>query len=99
MRKPKDKKLCKAVEDFAAQMLDRLADKEEQGYKGWDGEAHNSITDFGLACEIVDDADALQYRIREKGGVLKMATIDIANRAMMLWYRDRAARAQAKEGE
>jgi hypothetical protein len=93
MRKPKDKKLCKAVENFAAAMLDRLAEKEAQGYDGWDNE--NIVPVDELVEALIEDAKDIRVLSRRQRQswqpytyeVIKKLAIDIANRSMMIVYR------------
>ena len=75
IRKPrlKSKRLNSAVDAFSAEMKARLAEMEKMGYTGWDGEDPD---DASLWIGIAGDL----YRFKK--------TVDIANRAMMLWYRD-----------
>jgi hypothetical protein len=97
MRKPKDKKLCKAVEDFAAQMLDRLAEKEAKGYTGWDDKRDEAEPRDWELLESMEHDIKCFYGDGQKQSYAEASrknAIDIANRAMMLWFR-----AQAKEGE
>jgi len=72
------KLLHSAVDKFAIKMKARLADKVAQGYSGWEG-AYPLID---LCQEIRDDArNVSNYDADEN------ASIDIATRAMMLWWR------------
>ena len=71
--------LKKAVETFANEMLARLFEKAEiHGYSGWDGDYDGQK----LAVELNKDSITLinRYHKAEK-------SVDIANRAMMLWWR------------
>ena len=73
----KDKKLDEAVNEFASDMKDRLAEKERKGYKGWEG----SYQKDKLLTEIQEDVLAIHTQPTKK----KLS--DIANRIMMLSYR------------
>jgi hypothetical protein len=70
-----------AVDAFAKEMKKRLDEKAEQGYTGWDGE----YPDHSLMDEIFKDVLNENYTLVEK-------SVDIANRLMMLWYRDDLAK-------
>lgn len=88
MRSPYDEKLRLTTLKFKDEMLERLAEKENHGYTGWDN--RDEISDHHLAAQLNHDADEILYQI--KSGVLpveKKRLIDIANRAMMLWYRSK----------
>lgn len=69
------KKLRRAVDDFAAAMKERLEDKLDEGYTGW---ADTWPVDK-LEKEIEQDI----YRLCNG----EPQEIDIACRAMFLWYR------------
>ena len=71
-----------AVDDFASAMKTRLTQKLEAGYTGWDGEYPSST----LRRELVGDALELWDTADDWNAV------DIANRAMMLWYRSECLR-------
>ena len=72
-------KLKRAVDMFANEMLARLFEKAEvHGYSGWDGDYDGQK----LAIELNKDS------IRLVNGHHKAKkSVDIANRAMMLWWR------------
>jgi len=69
-------KLSSAVDEFAVRMKARLIQKAKQGYTGWDNP--EEVMDFSLVSCMSDD-------INGRNPVSK--AVDIANRAMMLWYR------------
>ena len=72
----KDTKLSNAVSAFAEQMRLRFAAKEQEGKSGWDtGEFDRN-----------DCIDEMRMDTDFPTGV---TLIDIANRAMILWYRER----------
>lgn len=80
LRKPLDKRRRdKAVRDFATVMIERLDEEAVNGKVGWDGE----FPAIMLRWELQADAEAMVYEAHNKKAV------DVANRAMMLWYRDR----------
>ena len=66
-----------AVDEFAREMIARAYEKAENGYRGWDDDAVYST--HTLLNELTDDAYKLQNG--------KLKEIDIAIRAMFLWYR------------
>ncbi len=70
-------KIEKAVDEFAAFMKRRLRAKLKQGYRGWD----NRNLVFGKKFHHSLAMDVIQ-RPRQKA-------VDIANRAMMLWFCSR----------
>lgn len=77
------KRLHEAVDWFASAMKTRLTQKLEAGYKGWD---KDRPTSFRLAADIEDDAD---WILRDHGGHWEKESVDIANRAMMIWWREK----------
>jgi len=81
-----------AVDDFAKAMKARLDEKAAQGYTGWD----EHYPAGKLAHEIYNDAARI---LPETGGWNDKKGIDIANRAMMLWYRRQGAIEAATGGE
>ena len=77
----KQKKLSTAVAKFTSAMRTRLAQKEKEGYTGWDD--NKQIHHKTLADAMMDDVKKLG-----RGNELNQKLcIDIANRAMMLWHR------------
>jgi hypothetical protein len=73
----------KAVDEFAAAMkarLDWAAEIVVSGKTGWDGE----YSADALRSEIRDDADDMDM-CGEDG-----KAVDIANRCMMLWFREQS---------
>lgn len=66
-------RLSQAVDFFANDMKARLFEQAESGYTGWDKEYPTD----DLWDEIKDDAE------NER----ELRSVDIANRAMMIWYR------------
>jgi len=69
-----------AVDDFAKEMKIRLIHKALEGFTGWDG----TYPENKLCEEIEIDATVIATgRAKNKTKL----SIDIANRAMMLWYR------------
>jgi len=75
--KIKEKKLSKTLQKFVGEMTQRLAEKESDGYEGWDNE--DMFTPL-LSCLIKDAGEVLDNANSQ------VECIDIANRAMMLWY-------------
>jgi hypothetical protein len=71
-------RLHAAVDDFASAMKTRLTQKAEAGFTGWDG----AYPEGFLWDEI---AEAGAYA-RTSSDFPKLA-VDVANRAMMLWWR------------
>jgi len=67
-----------AVDAFAEAIKRRLDDKAAQGYAGWDGEYPSEDLAFELA------ADTVEFVV---GQGTAQGAIDIAARAMMLWFR------------
>jgi hypothetical protein len=77
--KIKSKKLNAAVDAFIAEMKTRLAQKEKEGYRGWDEK-------YPL-CELITEIAVGAQRFRSGVHSHQKTSIDIANRAMMIWYR------------
>ena len=75
----KETKLLLAAEDFFSQMKERLEEKEAANYKGWDQDYPLS----DLFRDLQNDLTTVGYGAPDT----KKLYIDIANRAMMLWYR------------
>jgi len=67
-----------AVDEFAKAMKERMDWAASQGKTGWDGEYPADA----LRSEIAEDADDMDLCEWDEKAV------DIANRCMMLWYRD-----------
>jgi hypothetical protein len=74
-------KLSGAVDEFVLAMKARLFQKEAEGYSGWDG----AYSKEDLAKEMEDDCAI----IGATGVDDRKLCVDIANRAMMLWYQVR----------
>ena len=72
----KDTKLSSAVSAFAEEMRLRFAAKEQEGKHGWDSKSQ--IANEHIIAQMKFDVD-------DPTGV---KLIDIANRAMILWYRE-----------
>jgi len=70
--------LYEAVDKFAEAMKYRLLEKLLQGYSGWNDP--EKITDGSLSSAI--SKDALNDPVTK--------SVDIANRAMMLWWRKKS---------
>ena len=82
-------KIDAAIDAFASAIKERMHEKHEAGYTGWDGEYPIAK----LLDELIDDAMDIKANIPIKNFkatctivLLKRAT-DIGARAMMLWYR------------
>ncbi len=73
--------LCDAVDEFAKEMKARLLEKLLVGYSGWNDP--KKVSSDNLRTDIVDDA--LDMELNDDSE----KTVDIANRCMMLWYRDK----------
>jgi hypothetical protein len=84
-------RLCDAVDLFSKAMKQRLANKVLEGYLGWDDpKSEGSST---LSCKAnmdMFDVDAHYTNIQqlEKEKLLKLM-VDVSNRLMMLWFRER----------
>jgi hypothetical protein len=74
-----DLKLEKAVHMFSDEMRSRLAEKEREGYRGWDGLNIDGMLMDCLILDIKDDAAKLKEKPTRK------LCIDIANRCMMVF--------------
>lgn len=80
---------------FTEAMMARLADKYTEGYTGWDDPSE--VSDDQLAQAIRNDIEgvgfALQFAHVPPGLSQEKLTqlVDIAARAMMLWWRHRGA--------
>ena len=72
--------LFHAVDLFSGQMKRRLLEKARAGYVGWN---NSEFTDFQIISKMHKD-------IISENPELK--SVDIANRAMMLWYRNKSRR-------
>jgi hypothetical protein len=72
--------LCCAVDLFAARMKARLTKCAKRGKRGWDGDCPENA----LLREIIGDA-TITGHLSKTGKAGK--AVDIANRAMMVWYR------------
>jgi hypothetical protein len=70
--------ISKAVNSFCDAMKDRMFGKAMEGYRGWDGEYCLDR----LHGELLIDAEKIDHTLK---GAEK--AVDVANRAMMLWYR------------
>ena len=70
-----EQKLNDAVDAFSNVMKERLFQKCREGFKGWDDP--ELVPDFELECRMLDKVH--EEYVRNK--------VDIANFAMMLWYR------------
>ena len=81
----KSKGLQNACENFLSAMLQRLHEKEKIGYRGWDGKGKNSPSWYDLFSAIREDMNNVRgwHDTDESQKML----IDIANRCIMLWYR------------
>lgn len=77
-------KLRRAFNDFVDKMGGRIADREEMGYSGWDGDKPSN---WAMTTAMQDD-------IMEPG---KM--VDVAVRAMMLDYRQRKTPNTAEDSQ
>jgi hypothetical protein len=87
MTSMKNIELQKTVAAFALHMGVRLAEKEAEGYTGWDGKDEHP-TFYELLSAIQQDLVEIGYT----GGVepdSQKLYLDIANRCMMLWYRNK----------
>lgn len=76
--------LEQAVNDFTQEMKNRLHEKELLGYTGWDN--REEVNGLDLISAIRKDLDYLRNASRK---AFQKYCIDIANRAMMLWYRSK----------
>ncbi|HLD91472.1 MAG TPA: hypothetical protein VI911_10790 [Patescibacteria group bacterium] len=78
--KIKDKKLELTMQEFYTEMYNRLAKKEKEGKRGWAGKIpplSDLITEMAV--------DVQKYRNGAHSH--QKLSLDIANRAMMVWYR------------
>ena len=78
-------KINAAVDTFALKLKERLAEKVEEGYAGWDQETCMG----GLILELQDDARRLSAFQRKE--------IDIATRAMFIYFIRESVEAKIKE--
>ena len=76
-------RLHAVVDAFASDMKTRFTQKVEAGYTGWDGSYRSDV----LCGEIASDAAYIGLCIVHDVNTQKKRIIDIANRAMILWYR------------
>ncbi len=84
-----DERLSSAVYEFYSAQCKRFAEKEAEGYFGWDDE--NNVTSHNLARDLSIDATSVFP------GKKYNKLIDIANRAMILWYRNKDQEQAKKE--
>jgi len=81
-------KLGSAVDGFAAVMKARLERKALQGYTGWDDP--EQVTNLSLATMLLSDSLTFSHELTKNGGeVPGDLLVDIANRAMFLWLRQK----------
>lgn len=73
--------LSEAVDKFSLAMKRRLLEKLRAGYGGWNDP--EKVPDFNLIVKMGDDIHSEHPETK---------SVDIANRAMMLWYRDQLRR-------
>ena len=73
----KDAKLSNALNDFSVEMRIRLAAKEQEGKLGWDDSAN------------IDDTDIIEKMQVKLDSPVRVNLIDLANYAMILWYREK----------
>lgn len=71
--------LKKAVDFFAQAMKIKLIECAKAGKRGWDGEH----PEMDLCAQISSDASTIYCEDGEEVSL----SVDIANRAMMIWYR------------
>ena len=82
-------RINQAVDAFCADLKDRLKEKHNAGYRGWDGE----YSEISLVSEMVKDAQDVALNLPVKKytttctHVLHKRLIDIGAWAMMLWFR------------
>jgi len=84
MAKIRSQKLKQTLLDFADDMETRLAQKERESYAGWD---KDHPTTLQLLMKIKDDATMIGQLRQYNPEVARKLAIDIANRAMMIWFR------------
>ena len=87
--KTEQEKLEEAVNSFAYEMNERLIEKMNAGYTGWD-KTNVHPSDEYLADSIVEDANYLRRQIQEGLTPSTVTMTDIANRLMMIFYRHNA---------
>ncbi|MDP1611679.1 MAG: hypothetical protein Q8M11_11525 [Sulfuritalea sp.] len=87
VRKKEEADLCAAVDAFAADMKAKLVSKARQGRNGWKRDIDYATA--ALTRELLSDAAYLvAYPDKPK------TAVDVANRAMMLWYRSKGSNVQ-----
>lgn len=78
-------KLCKAVDGFAAEMKKRLMAKSDEGFKGWDAKGINT---HSIPTRLFYKASEVYAMLAVKDlYVQTKVLVDIANFAMMLWFK------------
>lgn len=87
--KLKSKRLNKAVDDFANEMKKRLAQKEAEGYRGWNDE--DVISTNELLSSARKDVIGMEGRYEQF-----TTPVDVANRMMMVHYRAKKKGAKAQ---
>ena len=73
----KQAKLSNALTAFVDEMRLRLAAKEQEGKLGWDDSAN------------IDDTDIIEKMQVKLDSPVRVNLIDLANYAMILWYREK----------
>ena len=84
MTKIRNRKLKQALLDFVDHMETRLAQKERESYADWD---EDHPTTLQLLVKIKDDATMIGQLRPYSSEVARKLAIDIANRAMIIWFR------------
>ncbi len=74
-------RLKKAVEEFSHEMIEKLWKKYDEGVRGWD--SPDRITDNAIKI-------LLSSHVAELNIDNTPQEVDVANLAMMLWYRRKA---------
>lgn len=77
-------KICSVLSNFTEEMKKRLLEKLKLGYTGW----NDPVMTGNLLCDLSEDVKVLT---KDCSADSKKLLIDIANRAMMLYFLDDAS--------
>jgi hypothetical protein len=81
----KTKRLFSAVDKFSQAMKDRLSEKAEEGFKGWNNK--DDVPTHELINRVVEKVDNIIEQWITRRSISKKDIVDIGNFAMMLHRR------------
>lgn len=89
-------RLNTVVDRFAEEMKRRLRDKVLEGYSGWDDPRFLKSEDISFEANLDMTGIDGYYHLGENSGFIRdealQMAIDVANRVMMLWFREMEGR-------